>query len=287
MRICLYLLVLTISLSSHFRAHSQSIPKLGIVESIENDSLLHAAGFGMLGETVGKMLSPSLSEAAFEANLQKIKQIKSKLYLCNILFPGSMKITGPEVNEKRVLGYLDTVLYRAKRAAVPVIVLGSGGSRRLPEGYDTKLAVTEFTKLCKNMALVAKKHGVVIMIESLNSTETNFLNTVEQAAEIVKKVNHPNFRLNADIYHMLKENEPPQHIIDAGKLIAHVEIAEKEKRSFPGLMKEDFRPYFKALQTIGYKGPIFIEARTSNLKEDAPMAFKYLTTQLKEVYSTK
>jgi hydroxypyruvate isomerase len=75
------------------------------------------------------------------------------------------------------------------------------------------------------MAVVAKKHTITIAIESLNSTETNFLNTLEDAADVVKSVNHPNFRLNADIYHMLKENEPPQHIIDAAKFIVYAEIA--------------------------------------------------------------
>jgi hydroxypyruvate isomerase len=110
---------------------------------------------------------------------------------------------------------------------------------------------------------------------------------VEQAAAIVKKVNHPNFRLNADIYHMMKENEPPQHIIDAARLIAHVEIAEKENRTLPGVMKEDFRPYLKALRSIGYKGPIFIEARPRNLEQEAPLSFSYLTSQLQEVYGSK
>jgi sugar phosphate isomerase/epimerase len=287
MRIWLFFIALSLNLFTSFSGSSQAIPKLGIVESIEKDSLLYASGFTMIGESVGKMLSPSLSEAAFEANLQRLKQTKCKVYLCNILFPGSIKITGPTVDEKRVLGYLDTVFFRAKRAAIPLIVLGSGGSRRLPEGYDQQKAVNEFTQLCKKMALVAKKHNITIAIESLNSTETNFLTTVEQAAAIVKKVNHPNFRLNADIYHMMKENEPPQHIIDAARLIAHVEIAEKENRTLPGVMKEDFRPYLKALRSIGYKGPIFIEARPRNLEQEAPLSFSYLTSQLQEVYGSK
>lgn len=287
MRRLLYLLLLSLSLFVNAKSYSQAIPTLGVVESLDKDSILYAAGFRLIGETVGKMLSPALPEAAFEENLKKIKQTQCKLYLCNVLFPSSIKITGPEVDENRVLGYLDTVFYRAKRANVPLIVLGSGGSRRLPEGYKQEQAKTEFAQLCRKMAGVAKKHNITLVIESLNSTETNFLNTLEEAAEIVKNVNHPNFRLNADIYHMMKENEPPQHIIDARKYIVYVELAEKEKRTFPGVMGEDFRPYFKALKSIGYKGPIVIEGRTSNLSQEAPIAYENLTRQLSEVYSTK
>jgi sugar phosphate isomerase/epimerase len=83
---------------------------------------------------------------------------------------------------------------------------------------------------------------------------------------------------------MLKENEPPQHIIDAGNLIGHVEIAEKAKRTLPGVVGEDFRPYFRALKTIGYKGPIVIEAFINKSDQEIPLAHKYLTKQLREVY---
>ncbi|PSR56517.1 sugar phosphate isomerase/epimerase [Adhaeribacter arboris] len=285
MRVLICFFFFLVSLGFTFTAEAQKIPQLGIVESMDRDSLVYASGFRLIGETVGKMLAPTLTEEQFQANLQTIKKAKTKLYLCNVLFPGNIKIAGPEVDEKKVLDYLDQVFARAHTAGVPIIVLGSGGSRRLPEGYDTEKAKTDFVALCKKMALVAKKHAITIAIESLNSTETNFLTTVQEAAEIVRKVAHPNFRLNADIYHMLKENEPPQHIIDAGKLIIHVEIAEKEKRTPPGVVGEDFRPYLRALKQIKYKGPIVIEARINNPTQEIPAAYSYLTKQLQEVYN--
>jgi sugar phosphate isomerase/epimerase len=285
MKVSLFLLsLLSILLWPAQKAASQTIPTLGMVESIDQDSLVYASGFRLLGESVGKLLSPSLSEAQFEDNLAKIKAVKTKVYLCNILFPGSMKIVGHEVNEKRVLAYVDTVFGRAKRAGIPLIVLGSGGSRRLPDGYDAQKAKTEFAALGRKLASVAKKHSVTIALESLNSTETNFLNTLQEAAEVVKQVNHPNFRLNADIYHMMKENESPEHIVDAGKIIVYVEVAEKEKRSLPGVQGDDFRPYFRALHSIGYRGPVVIEGRSSNLSQEIPQAHAYLTKQLTEVY---
>ena len=275
--ILFYLLSLT--------AQAQKIPPLGLVESLDRDSLVYASGFRLLGETVGKMLSPTLTEEQFAANLERIKKAKTKLYLCNVLFPGNIKIAGPEVDPQKVVDYLDQVFARAQKANIPVIVLGSGGSRRLPDGYDKQKATTDFIALCKQMAGVAKKYNITIAIESLNSGETNFLTTVQEAAHVVRQVNYLNFRLNADIYHMMKENEPPQHIIDAGKLITHVEIAEKKKRTMPGVVGEDFRPYFRALKQIKYKGPIVIEARVNDATKEIPAAYHYLTKQLQEVYS--
>lgn len=285
MRATIIILLLLLNLTPVFRAHSQDIPKLGMIAPLAQDSLLHASGFAMLGESVGRMLSPSLTEAEFETNLEKIKDSETKVYVCNILFPGSIKIAGPEVNEQQVLTYLDTVFSRAKRAGIPLIVLGSGGSRRLPENYDKEKAKKEFAALGRKMAAVAKKHSITIALENLNSTETNFLNTLQEAAGVVKDVNHPNFRLNADIYHMLKENEPPQHIVDAGDIIVYVEVAEKAERTLPGVKGEDFKPYFSALESIGYKGPVFIEGSVKNPATEIPFAAEYLTKQLKEVYT--
>lgn len=209
MRLFICLILFLFSCIACLPAQAQKIPALGIVESIDKDSLIHASGFTLLGETVGKMLSPTLTEEQFVANLKRIKAAKTKMYLCNVLFPSSLKIAGPEVDEQKVLAYADQVFNRAKRAGIPVIVLGSGGSRRIPPGYDMQKAKDDFAVLCRKLGEVAGKYKVIIAFESLNSSETNFITTLKEAAEIVKKANHPNFRLNADIYHMLKEKEPP------------------------------------------------------------------------------
>ena len=268
-----------------FIANKKSIPSIGIVSPLEQDSLAYASGFRMLGETVGRMLSPSLTEEQFQLNLSKIKKAKCKLFLCNVFFAGGIKIAGPAVDEPRVLGYADTVFSRAKRAGIPFIVLGSGGARRIPDGYDAQKAQADFVLLCRKLAIVAHKYGIMIALESLEAAETNFIITLKSAAEVVRAVNHPNFKLNADIFHMLREGESPQSIIDAADVLVYCEIAEKLKRSLPGVMGDDFKPYLRALRKANYKGYIFIEGNTSNPGNDMPLSFKYLTKQLKEVYA--
>jgi len=268
-----------------FRQEKESFPQLGICHRLDQDSLVYASGFRLIGESVGRMLSPSLTEEQFQQNILRIKNAKSKVFLCNVFFPGTIKIAGPDVDENRVLSYADTILSRAKKAGIPCIVLGSGGPRRLPDGYDVVKAKTDFISLCKKLALVAGKYEVMIALESLQSSETNFLNTVKSAAEIVRAVNHPNFRLNADIFHMMRENESPQSIIDAADLLGHCEIAEKQSRSMPGVMGDDFKPYLRALRKANYKGHIFIEANSTNPNNDIPLSFKYLSRQLEEVYA--
>lgn len=268
-----------------FKHADKAIPPLGIVAPLEQDSLIYASGFRMLGESVGKMLSPSLTEEQFQQNLTRIKQARCKVFLCNIFFPGTMKIAGPGVNENRVLGYADTVFSRAKKAGIPFIILGSGGARRIPEGYDVEKAKVDFASLCHKLAKIAAKYKITIALESLQSAETNFLITLKSAAEVVRTVDHPNFKLNADIFHMMREGESPQSIVDAADILVYCEIAEKQNRSLPGVQGDDFKPWIRALRKAKYKGPVFIEGKTNNPRNDIPLSFKYLTRQVKEVYA--
>jgi len=268
-----------------FLTPNSSVPELGIIAPLEQDSLAYASGFRMLGESVGRMLSPSLTGEQFAENLQRIKKAKCKVVLCNIFFPGNIKIAGPDVNETRVLGYADSVFSRAKTAGIGLIVLGSGTARRIPDNYDTTKAKRDFVALCRKLSVVAARYEIMIALESLQSAETNFLISLNSAAEIVRSVNHPNFRLNADIFHMLRQGESPQSIIDAADILIYCEIAEKQRRSLPGVVGDDFKPWLRALRKANYKGHIFIEGNSNDLRKDMPLSFKWLTLQLHEVYA--
>ena len=153
------------------------------------------------------------------------------------------------------------------------------------DGYDAKKAQADFAVLCRKMAMVAKKYSIMIALESLEATETNFLITLESAAEVVRAVDRANFKLNADNFHMMREGESLQSIVDAGDILVYCEIAEKQRRSFPGVEGDDFKPYLRALRKENYKGYIFIERSSSNPVNDMPLSFKYLTRQLQEVYA--
>ncbi|MBB4108548.1 sugar phosphate isomerase/epimerase family protein [Pedobacter zeae] len=270
-----------------FISDKRQYPRLGIVAGLTQDSLAYASGFKMIGESVPKLLSPTLTDEQFSTNLKKIKAAKCKVLSCNLFYPASIKIAGPEVDEAKVLAYTETVLSRARQAGVRFIVLGSSGARSIPADYGTVKAKSDFVALGKKLAQIAGKYQVTILLENLERTETNFITSLKSAAEVVREIDHPNFRLNADIFHMMREGESPNEIVEAGALIAFSEVAEKQNRSLPGVMGDDFRPYLSALHKINYKGFIFIEGSIKNAATEMPLAFKFLSAQIAEVYGTK
>jgi sugar phosphate isomerase/epimerase len=160
-------------------------------------------------------------------------------------------------------------------------VFGSGGSRRIPDGFEKEKARAQFIQLNRRLGTLAEKYAVTIVLEPLNYGETNLLNTVEEGLAMAIEVNHPQVKLLADIFHMLRNSEPPDGIVKAGEWLKHVHIAEKEKRTAPGVAGDDFRPYFQALRKIHYRGRIAIEAFAWGDKEkELPIALQELRKQI-------
>jgi len=260
-------------------------PAIGIVQNIENDSLLQRYGYRYLVESVGKLISPrTVTDEQFQSNVLKIKNLRVPMYAFNIFIPGELKIVGPDVNEAALLTYVDKVFQRCQAAGVNRIIWGSGGSRRVPEGFDRTKAKEQFVSMAKKIADKASRYNITLALENLNSTETNFITTVEEALDIVKKVDHKNLRLCVDIYHMLKEGEAPASILKTKGYVIYCEVAEKEGRTPPGVQGDDFRPYFSALKQVGYNDKIMIECRWENVAAQGEIAFQKLQTQIQDVY---
>lgn len=282
--LCLFS-ILTTSLIAQ---QNVNIPKIGIVQDYENDSLLQAQGYHYLVESTQKIFSPkNVTEQQFQSHLPKLKNLRIPLYGSNLFIPGNLKVVGPQVDESAVLSYVEVVFQRGKAAGIDMVLWGSGGSRQIPDGFDRNKAKEQFISMAKKVAALAQKYDLMLAVENLNSTEGNFINTVAEAFEIVKAVDHDNFRLCADIYHMLKEGESAEIIRKTKGYLVYCEIAEKEGRTPPGVNAEDFKPYISALKSIGYDGNIMLECRWENIAEQGDDAYEYLSNQIDAVYKNK
>ena len=109
---------------------------------------------------------------------------------------------------------------------------------------------------------VGQDAGIKFAIEALNRFESHLLNTMEQAASYVKRVNHPNFGTMYDTFHANIEEKDAVGCIDTvfatGKL-NHVHISEND-RGTPGTGHAPCREAIKKLVSIGYDKWLTIEA---------------------------
>jgi len=258
--------------------------RIGVCTSVNNAPLLKQAGCSYVEIGINSFFMPAQDDAAFAENLKSATESVLPLSAGNIFFPGELKLVGPDVNVDAVLRHAEIAMKRAKQTGTHIFVLGSGGARRIPDGFDTGKATEQFIELCEQIARLGEKYNVVVVLEPLRKQETNFINTVRQGTEIVRIVNHPNLRVLADFYHMAVENEDAHAIIEAGDLLYHCHIAEKAERTAPGIRGDDFTPYFKALKSINYKGSISLECNWKNFEQEVIPAVAEVKRQIRSIY---
>ena len=112
----------------------------------------------------------------------------------------------------------------------------------------------------RQAADLAAERGLQLSIEPLNRFECYFLNTVEDAAAYVRRVDRSNFGLLYDSFHANIEEKDPIGCIGASiREINHVHISEND-RGTPGKGHIDWPATFQALKASGYDGWLTIEA---------------------------
>jgi D-psicose/D-tagatose/L-ribulose 3-epimerase len=106
----------------------------------------------------------------------------------------------------------------------------------------------------------AATHDVTLAIEYLNRFEMYLVNCAQDAAALVREVDHPNCRLMYDTFHAhIEEKDPRAALHDCRDVLVHVHASEND-RGTPGAGQVAWDTTFTALKEIGYDGWIVIEA---------------------------
>jgi len=106
----------------------------------------------------------------------------------------------------------------------------------------------------------AKEYNVRLALEPLNRYERNFINTLNEGIEFIKRVGTSNLGLLADTFHMnIEEISICDSIIQAKDYITHVHFADSNRWT-PGYGHLDFAKIVQTLKKIGYQGHVSAEA---------------------------
>src|SRR5688572_16389244 len=223
----------------------------------------------------------TLTDEEFAAAVKKVRSTKIRVEVMNWFVPPEIKLTGPAVNPDQIQSYLEKALARAEKLGAKVIVFGSGGARAVPEGFPRDHAWKQLVDFLRRTgAIIARnRYGMVIGIEPMQKAESNIINSAAEALKLAREANHPKIRIMVDFFHLARENENPDIILEAGNNIVHLHIANPHQgRIFPRDESEDerYRLFFTNLRKIGYRGRISLEANTTNLEDDAKAGLIFL-----------
>ncbi len=183
----------------------------------------------------------------------------------NLFFPSSVKLFGREATP-----YLDIAKATVDRAAsigVETMVIGSGSSRKAPDGEDMEVAEREFLLIAAAIADHARPYGITIAPESLNRSETNIGNDLGCLA---RGLQFAGVGYTADSYHVLyewnaedpKESSPSkEHWEDQIPFApTHVHIADLPRYA-PKPSDPMMQGFAHRLLELGYDGRVSLEYR--------------------------
>lgn len=113
------------------------------------------------------------------------------------------------------------------------------------------------------LAAKAADRGIRLSLEVVNRYETNVFNTARSGLRFLDGVGSANVSLHLDTYHMnIEESDMWQPVLDSADRLGYVHIGESH-RGYLGTGSVDFGGFFRALDRIGYDGPVVFESFSS------------------------
>lgn len=131
-----------------------------------------------------------------------------------------------------------------------------------PASIDETERRARFDRCIEGLAAAADeavKAGVCLALEPLNRFETDIISTVSQAIQLVDHVDSSGLGLLLDSFHMnIEERSISDAVRAAGDRIIHFQ-ANENHRGFPGTGHLPWSDIARALDEVGYEGPVSLE----------------------------
>lgn len=202
-----------------------------------------------------------MTDEEFEQAKATVEKYNFKAEAYNCFFPGEVRLTGPDVDFDLIAAHIEKGMARAAALGGKVTVIGSGRSRNILDGFDFNEGYNQFAKVLSIAGDIAAKYGIMVVVEPLNTKETNLINTVAQGIEICKKVGKPNVKSLADFFHVYKSGETLDAIRNNDGMLGHLHIARaNDDRAMP--YEEDIpkvEEWAAAVKESGYEGRLSLE----------------------------
>ena len=177
----------------------------------------------------------------------------------NLFFPGEIQLFGSNPDAYRE--YAPRAFERVASLGVTVMVVGSGNSRRAPQGVPADVAEARFIEVAADLQSMASAFGITIAPESLNRSETNVGNDLGKLANALRA---GAVGYTADLYHILFEANAEGHPANMVEQVpfapTHVHLADLP-RFAPAVDDASVIAFLHRLRDLGYAARISLECQ--------------------------
>lgn len=194
------------------------------------------------------------------------ERMKAAVLPCRVangFLPGDLKITGENIDRKRIADYVEMAVSRAAEFGIETIVFGSGGARQCAPGFPVERAAVQILDFVQSITPVLEKYGVTLAVEPLSASDCNIIQSVGAGAALVNRVAHPRVKLLTDSYHFYSENDSLESLVWSLPILQHIHVATNPSRLAPGMEEFDLAPFLNVLKNGGYSNRISVECHPS------------------------
>ena len=194
--------------------------------------------------------------------------------LCGAFGPGRDLRGSPE-QQQACLDYVHKLIDMMPTLDAPILVGPIYSAVGRAEFFPEKERKEQWKLVVKHLKTISKyaaKKKRKIALEPLNRFETDFINTCDQAIQMIRDVDSPSLSIHLDTFHMnIEEKNPAKAIRKAGKKLGHFHACGSD-RGTPGNDHIHWKSIAKALKKIHYKGDVVIESFTPDVQVIAKAA---------------
>lgn len=176
--------------------------------------------------------------------------------------PKGLHFTTPDQTiRERTVEYLDALIDFCADLGGKVMIFGSPNQRSTTQGASLAEAKANFADGLAKVADHAATREVKVLIEPLSSDQTDVVNTLEEAMDIVNRVNHPAIQTMFDFHNTADETEPLHVLIEEYfDNIYHIQIQEMDGTYLgTGNAVNDYVEAFQTLKDLDYNKYISLE----------------------------
>ena len=235
-------------------AKKDALPSAFVVWRGFEECLPKAAAFGYDGVELALHRADDIDSAELDKLLDYNEICISAISTGQVFADGGLYLTHEDAAIRKQTVHILLELVELAGKYGQIVNLG-----RVRGSISSKRSRDYFLESARILCEVAVKNGTTIILEPVNRYEINFINNLDEGAELIRNSGLKNLKLMPDVFHMNIEDDCVCRSLERNSKYVHYVHLADSNRLAPGNGHLDFNEIFASLKKINYSGWVSAE----------------------------